>query len=120
MRSRMTILLSVAGLALAAVTPLLLWAFLGRPGKIGHIEICLGPYEIPSDPPKSVEPDEFRRRYGRYFEPDFQQDHREFSEHVDVDTLHRIAINFHNGPQGTLFIDNAGEVVYAAKFPWAS
>ncbi len=75
------------------------------------------PYQAPYDPPAVIDPDEFRKEYGKYFEPEFQRRQAErLDPDVDVDKLHPVRIR----GLGTLFIDNDGVVVLAAKYPTVS
>ena len=98
----------------------------GRTDKDGgrnaaDVSATPAPYQVPYDPPAEVDPDEFRNRFGRYFEPEFQRHQAErLDPEMDVDTLRPVHIRVPDGRLGTLFIDNGGSVVLAAKYPTVS
>lgn len=79
-----------------------------------------GPYEVPSGAVKQISPEEFRRRYQKYFEEDYQQQQKTtLRDRTDADHWRPSVITVKDGPLGTLFIDDRGKVALAAKYPYA-
>ena len=58
------------------------------------------------------------RPYAKYFEPEFlAQQAERLDPDLDVDIVHPTTIRTPEGSLGTLFLDNTGKVVLAAKYP---
>lgn len=76
------------------------------------------PYDIPYGPVKQIDPDEFYRRYVKYFEEDYQRRQQtELRNRADADHWRPSIVSSKQGPLGTLFIDDEGQVTLAAKYP---
>lgn len=119
-----SLVLAVAGLAL--VTGASVWSLSGQrkdpPGKPApQASGKPAPFDTSWDPPEEVDPEAFRQRFAKYFEPEFQKRQAgRVGPNVNVDALHPSTIRTKDGPLGTLFIDNKGEVVLAIKQPLVS
>lgn len=75
-------------------------------------------YEIPYGPVKQIDPDEFRRRYGKYFDKEYQEQQQiVLRDRTDADRWRRSPITAQEGLFGTLFIDDEGKVALAAHYP---
>jgi hypothetical protein len=113
----------VIGLIVLVVASLGWWSLQGRPGGQARLPPPgkPAPFEIPYDPPVHVDPDEFEKRYAPYFEAEFQaRQAKRADKDLDVDTLQSMMIRTKDGTLGTLFFDNKGKVVLAAKYPLVS
>ena len=116
----------VTVVALALVTAASVWSLSGQrkdpPGKRAPQESSKpAPFDNSWDPPEEVDPEAFRQKFAKYFEPEFQKSQAErVGPNVNVDALHPSTIRDKDGPLGTLFIDNKGEVVLAIKKPLVS
>ncbi|NQT16006.1 MAG: WG repeat-containing protein, partial [Planctomycetes bacterium] len=76
------------------------------------------PYEIPYGPIKQVDPEEFRRRYAKYFDKEHQQQQQTaLRDRTDADHWRPSTIRVRQGPLGTLFIDDEGKVALATRYP---
>ncbi|MEX2139828.1 MAG: WG repeat-containing protein [Pirellulales bacterium] len=90
--------------------------------KVSATSKDIGPliYDIPWKAPPPLTAAEFQAKYATYFEPEFQRTQGErIPPDLDVDTLQSVFIRPVNGAPGlgTLFIDRAGAVVLALKYP---
>lgn len=75
------------------------------------------PYEVPYGPAKHVDPEEFRRRFQKYFTDEYQQQQKTaLSERTDAGHWRPVSIGVDDGPLGTLFIDDAGKVALASQY----
>ncbi len=123
------------GVGLSTVACLLLvvaswlWTSFGRHDVRSTVETRVSPeasstpphYDASWDPPQHVDPEEFRKRFAIYFEPEFQQGQADrIGLNVNVESLRPVTIRAPDGPLGTLFIDAAGKVMLAVKSPLVS
>jgi hypothetical protein len=124
MRSPRTIVIAVVGVALVGAATV--WSLSGQrkdapPKSEPQVLTKPAPFDNSWDPPQEVDPEAYRQRFAKYFEPEFQKRQAErIDPNLNVDALHPSTIRGKDEPLGTLFIDNKGEVVLAIKHPLVS
>jgi hypothetical protein len=118
-------ILIAGGLVLITVASFAAWSWywadwLGPPFAAVPAEPVEGEVEWDADwdPPDTVDPKEFRQKYGKYFESEFMtQLAANLDPQLDVNNLRGVEIRDDQATLGTLFVTSQGKVALAVKYP---